>query len=207
MELYIVRHGNTPLQGDVQYPIDPRLTDLGVCQAESLAHRLQNVHFDHIFASPLQRCVQTVAPLCAKTETAVQLMYALLEKGTRANYVGLPFFVLQDICPQLKENTFAFCEKGLPPYETDAQVFERAKQVISYVRSVCKEDDTVLLVAHGTFNNFLIHAALGFAIRDNFNFSQDNTGLSLVRFLVDNGKERTKLAFMNDTTHLNTMKE
>lgn len=205
MELYIVRHGNTPLQGDVQYPIDPRLTDLGVRQAEALARRLQNVHFDRIFASPLQRCVQTVAPLCAKTETAVQLMYALLEKGTRANYIGLPFFVLQGICPQVQENEFACCEDGLPPYEKDEQAFERAKAVLSYVRSVCKEDDTVLLVAHGTFNNFLIHAALGLEPREDFNFSQDNTGLTRIRFLDDNGKQCTKLAFMNDTTHFTNL--
>lgn len=202
MELYIVRHGNTPLQGDVQYPIDPRLTDLGVRQAESLAQRLQNVRFDRIFVSPLQRCVQTVSPLCAKTDMPAELMYALLEKGTRANYIGLPFFVLQGICPQLKENTFAFCENGLPPYEADEQAFERAKQVVAHIRAFCREEDTVLLVAHGTFNNFLIHAALGFEIRDSFNFSQDNTGLTLVRYLEDNGKKRTKLAFMNDTTHL-----
>ena len=201
MELYIVRHGNTPLQGDVQYPLDPRLTELGVCQAEALAYRLQHVRFDRIFASPLQRCVQTIAPLCAKTGLPVQLMYALLEKGTRANYVGLPFFVLQGICPFVWKNEFALCEKGLPAYETDAQAFERAKKVVAYVRSVCNEDDTVLLVAHGTFNNFLIHAALGFEIREDFNFSQDNTGLTLVRFLEDNGKKRTKLVFMNDTTH------
>ncbi len=205
MDLYIVRHGNTPMQGDVQYPIDPRLTDLGVCQAEALALRLQNVHFDRIFASPLQRCVQTIAPLCVKTESAVQLMYALLEKGTRANYTGLPFFVLQGICPTVLENEFAYCEKGLPPYETDVQAFERAKNVIAYIRSVCRQNDTVLLVAHGTFNNFLIHAALGFEPREDFNFSQDNTGLTLVRCLSDNGKERTKLAFMNDTTHLNNL--
>lgn len=205
MELYIVRHGNTPLQGDVQYPLDPRLTDLGVRQAEALAHRLRNVQFDRIFASPLQRCVQTVAPLCAKTENDVQLMYALLEKGTRANYLGLPFFVLQGICPQVKENEFACCENGLPAYETDEQAFERAKKVISYVCSVCKEDETVLLVAHGTFNNFLIHAALRFEPRCDFNFSQDNTGLTLVRFLTDNGKEHTKLSFMNDTTHLQNL--
>ena len=207
MELYIVRHGNTPLQGDVQYPLDPRLTELGEQQAQALALRLQNVHFDRIFASPLQRCVQTVAPLCAKTEMTVQLMYALLEKGTRANYIGLPFFALQGICPTVTENEFAYCENGLPPYEKDEQAFERAKKVIAYIRSVCKQDDTVLLVAHGTFNNFLIHAALGMEPREDFNFSQDNTGLTLVRYLTDNGKRRTKLAFMNDTTHLNTIKE
>lgn len=207
MELYIVRHGNTPSAGDAQYPDDPCLTALGVRQAEALAHRLQNVHFDRIFVSPLQRCVQTAAPLCAKTETAVQLMYALLEKGTKANYTGLPFSVLQGICPQLQDNEFACCENGLPPYETDAQAFERAKTVISYVRSSCNDDETVLFVAHGTFNNFLIHAALRFEPRDDFNFSQDNTGLTLVRFLDDNGKQRTKLSFMNDTTHLNAMKE
>ena len=205
MELYIVRHGNTPLHGDSEYPDDPRLTESGVRQAEAFAIRMQNVRFDRIFASPLQRCVQTVAPLCAKTKTAVQLMYALLEKGTKANYKGLPFSVLQDICPILTENEFAFCENGLPPCETDSQAFERAKEVIAYVRSVCAEDENVLIVAHGTFNNFLIHAALGFAIRDNFNFSQDNTGLTLVRYLIDNGNQRTKLAFMNDTTHLQNL--
>lgn len=205
MELYIVRHGNTPEQGDVQYPIDPRLTELGFRQAEALACRLQGIGFDRIFTSPLQRCLQTVAPLCAKNGTAVQLLYALLEKGTRANYIGLPFFDLKKICPQAEENAFACCEKGLPAYETAQQAYKRAVAVISYVRSVCREDDTVLLVAHGTFNSFLIHAALGFEPREDFNFSQDNTGLTLIRYFEQDGHPHTKLGFMNDTTHLNNV--
>ena len=205
MELYIVRHGNTPSDGDCLFPDDPRLTALGESQAMALSVRLQNVRFDRIFASPLQRCVQTIAPLAQKQNTAVQLLPALLEKGTKANYTGLPFSVLKGICPTLLEHTCTLFEKGLPSFESDETAFERAKAVIAFVRSQCADDDTVLLVAHGTFNNFLIHAALGFTPREDFNFSQDNTGLTLVRYLTDNGKRRTKLAFMNDTTHFSNL--
>lgn len=205
MQLYIVRHGNTPSTGDSQYPDDPRLTELGFRQAQALAHRLSAVQWDHIFVSPLQRCVQTVAPLCEKIKTDVQLMHALLERGTKANYTGLPFSVLQSICPCIKENGFAYCADGLPRDETSEQAFARARAIITHVRTVCGEEDTVLLVAHGTFNNFLILAALGFAIREDFNFSQDNTGLTLIRFLNENGRNHTKLSFMNDTSHFNIM--
>lgn len=202
MELYIVRHGNTPSGAQTE----PPLTQTGEKQAQALAERLLAVHFDHIFTSPLQRCVQTIAPLTAKNGCCVQLLYALLEKGTKANYVGLPFSVLKEICPQLQENTFLPFADGLPQEESDAQALCRAQTVIAYIRATCAQDSTVLLVAHGTFNNFLIHAALNFPLQENFNFSQDNTGLTHISFLHEDNCIRTKLRFMNDTTHFSILR-
>lgn len=202
MELYIVRHGNTPSQPAEHERHDPPLTELGKRQALALAQRLADVRFDRIFVSPLQRCVATAGYVNAIQNTQAELLHAMLEKGTKANYYGLPFSCLSGYCGSLCENRFAEYADGLPETETDEQTFERAKAVIRYVKNECAADSTVLLVAHGTFNNFLIHAALGFNLHEHFNFSQDNTGLTLVQYLENNGQPHTKLRFMNDTAHL-----
>ncbi|MBQ3086708.1 MAG: histidine phosphatase family protein [Clostridia bacterium] len=202
MKLYIVRHGNTPSQPALAELHDPPLSELGHKQAQALAQRLKDVCFDRIYTSPLQRCVATAGYVNAIQGTQAQIVNAMLEKGTKANDCGLPFSCLLHLCGFLCENRLTEYACGLPDTETDEQALARAKSVIRYVRHEHTDESAVLLVAHGTFNNFLIHAALDFPLREHFNFSQDNTGLTLVEYLEDHGQAHTKLRFMNDTAHL-----
>ena len=59
--IYIIRHGKTEmnkanvLQGRSNHP----LNDEGILQAKTAADRLKDIHFDHVFSSPLTRAVQT----------------------------------------------------------------------------------------------------------------------------------------------------
>lgn len=61
MKLTVARHGQTEenLAGIVQGHLQGRLTKKGIGQAESLAVRLRDNHFDHIYSSDLDRCVDT----------------------------------------------------------------------------------------------------------------------------------------------------
>lgn len=83
--------------------------------------------------------------------------------------------------------------------ETAASAYNRALQVIQTLKNRFTADERVILFAHGTFNNYLINAAIGFPVRDDFNFCQENTGLTCIKFLPDG---RTKIEFSNDYCHL-----
>ncbi len=61
MQLYIIRHGQTVWNaaGKLQGRTDIELNQNGIDAAKDLGRRLQDVHFDKIFSSPLKRAVHT----------------------------------------------------------------------------------------------------------------------------------------------------
>ncbi len=64
--IYIIRHGKTELnkanvlQGRSNHP----LNEEGVEQAKKAAENLREIHFDHVFSSPLIRAVETAEIVC-----------------------------------------------------------------------------------------------------------------------------------------------
>ena len=88
--------------------------------------------------------------------------------------------------------------------ETTEEAYIRAKNVIDTVMSRFKNDERIIVFAHGTFNNYLINAAIGFPVRDDFNFCQENTGLTCIKFMPDG---KTKIEFANDYCHLSPLGE
>ncbi len=83
--------------------------------------------------------------------------------------------------------------------ETSRQAYERAVKAISSLKERYRGDEKIILFAHGTFNNHLISAAFGFPVRADFNFCQENTGLTCIKFMPDG---HTKAEFVNDYCHL-----
>lgn len=83
--------------------------------------------------------------------------------------------------------------------ETTEDAYIRAKNVIETIKNRFRADERVIIFAHGTFNNYLTNAAIGFPVRDDFNFCQENTGLTCIKFLLDG---KTKIEFANDYCHL-----
>lgn len=83
--------------------------------------------------------------------------------------------------------------------ETKEEAYIRAKNITDRLKDEFVNDEKIIIFAHGTFNNYLINAAIGFPVRDDFNFCQENTGLTCIKFLPDG---RTKIEFSNDYCHL-----
>lgn len=88
--------------------------------------------------------------------------------------------------------------------EASPEAYERAKNAIKKIKERFQNDERVIVFAHGTFNNHLISAALGFPVRADFNFCQENTGLTCIKFMPDGN---TKAEFINDYCHLNSLDE
>ena len=84
--LYIIRHGKTEmnranlLQGRSDIP----LNEEGILQAQEASDSLRDVHFNHVFSSPLSRALQTariVAPQADPTvdERLIEMDYGQYE--------------------------------------------------------------------------------------------------------------------------------
>lgn len=85
------------------------------------------------------------------------------------------------------------------------EVQKRAKNVVAEIREKYGDKENVIAFAHGTFNNHFIKAACGITSGEDFNFCQENTGVTIVRFVIDNGQPRIKLELANDARHLENL--
>ena len=198
MYLYIIRHGETygNLNGDGFTETD--LTDNGLNQAFLLGERFKDERIDAIYTSNLIRAVKTGGEIHKYHKHAnFNIFTSLMEKGTDKDYAGLPDDVLLNIVPE------AIVRERVPLGEEDQQkALERAKRVINSILSENDDNSNIVIVAHGMFNTYLILAATGLGLIPDFNFSQNNTGVTLIRYLYEDGVKKTKLTYVNDCSHL-----
>jgi len=198
MYLYIIRHGETygNLNGDGFTETD--LTENGINQAKLLGKRFKDEKIDVIYTSALIRSIKTGKEIYEYHKNAgFNIFTTLMEKGTDKDYIGLPDAELKQIVPD------AIIRERTPLGEEDQQkALERAKKVINTIIFENSDDSNIVIVAHGMFNTYLILAATGLGLIPDFNFSQNNTGVTLIRYLYEDGVKKTKLTYLNDCSHL-----
>ena len=201
MKLYIIRHGETfgNLNGDGFSETD--LTPKGERQIALLGERFKEENIDKFYVSPLVRAVKTANAVREYHKNKPIIIDSLLlEKGTEPDYIGLPDEEIKKLCPDAEIN------RRLPlGAEDDLKAYNRAKEIIDKIKAENDFESTVVLIAHGTFNSYLVLAALDFPLKENFNFSHVNTGVSLVQTIKENGVIKTKLKFLNDYSHLDEL--
>lgn len=201
MKLYIIRHGETfgNLNGDGFSETD--LTPKGERQIALLGERFKDENIDKFYVSPLVRAVKTAnAVRKYHKNTPIIIDTLLLEKGTEPDYTGLPDEEIKKLCPDAEIN------HRIPlGEENDEKAYCRAKEIIEKIKAENDFESTVVIIAHGTFNSYLVLAALDFPFKENFNFSHVNTGVSLVQTIKENGVIKTKLKFLNDYSHLDEL--
>lgn len=117
----------------------------------------------------------------------------------RAVQTATPLAELQKTPITVLENLY---EVGAFGDESLEEVQERAKNIVREIREKYGDKENVIAFAHGTFNNHFIKAACGITSGEDFNFCQENTGVTIVRFIIDNGQSRIKLELANDARHL-----
>ncbi len=219
MELYITRHGETwnNLSDDEKALMDgmptnelrqdPSLTPKGREQARLLGERLSECRFDAIFSSPLLRAVDTAHEIAvSQTDKRIELLPELVEYGT-LGYAGHPIIELKKSYPDVSLHMETPTPTGgntiITEPEDDARVVLRARRCIDYIRDRFKNGERVLVIAHGTYNNFLIAAALGLD-NNTFDFCQENTGLTKIKYYTQgvNHWGDARLSYANDTSHL-----
>jgi probable phosphomutase (TIGR03848 family) len=94
--LFLIRHGLTAQTGKILYGQVPgvELDHRGRAQAEDLARRLEPVRLTALYSSPLERCVQTVAPLAQAKRLPIVQRTELIEMDA-GTWTGKPLPVLR----------------------------------------------------------------------------------------------------------------
>jgi probable phosphoglycerate mutase len=89
MELLLIRHAEPVRVGPGEagdQPVDPALTERGVEQAGRLAEWFARESIDHVLSSPMQRAIQTAAPLAAAQGLETEIVEGLVEYDAKADH-------------------------------------------------------------------------------------------------------------------------
>jgi broad specificity phosphatase PhoE len=198
--VFLVRHGATQLTQENRFAgaTDVPLADEGRTQARHLAARLAKDSIVAVYASPLNRTMETARILAKPHGLEVtardclrEMSHGHWEQMTRA-----------DVEKQYPEEYTAWEED---PYtfapvdgETGLAVTARAlPELLSIVRT--HPDQHVLIVSHKATIRLLLSSILGFdprAYRDHL--EQSPTALNIIDF---RGPQHARLALFNDTSH------
>ena len=169
--LYIVRHGESDwntqkiIQG---HNSKSALTEKGREQAQGLAEKLRDIHFDAVFSSDLLRAKQTAEIIALEKNLAVKTTELLRERNF-GKYEGQPWGSDNEIIELLaKYHTLTDEQKsGIEQdgVETNEQMLSR---FITFVREIAAGyiGQTVLVITHGgIIARILVHLGWSSGLR------------------------------------------
>ena len=186
MELLLTRHGQTTsnVEGRIQGHAHSDLTPLGIRQAERLASRVRDERIDAVYASDLQRTMDTAAIVLGDRQLPVRPDPAWREISFGA-WEGL----LSEEVPLRYPEEYARREADKariapPGGESLAQVQERVAAAVTRLRAE-HAGETVLVVTHGGVLRLLACWLLGLPLNGYWPLAAGNCGLSRVTWKKD----------------------
>jgi broad specificity phosphatase PhoE len=162
--IYYVRHGETVwnAEGRRQGYGDSPLTEAGIKQAEELAQRFKDVHFDAVFSSDLLRAHRTAQIIVQERELAIELKEVLRERNYGI-HEGTPEALyaeaMKDFNAYLETLSDAEKFEAQPPdgVESEASAVGRFTTFIREI-AILYPGKTILVAGHGTIlSRFLVH--------------------------------------------------
>ena len=146
MNIWVTRHGQTRLNQAklMQGLTDEPLNEVGIEQAERARARIGPIRFDAVYASPLQRAIQTASIIGGVESSEIILDERIIEadfgKYEQMPYSGMgPAMTLYWVCPEIFP-----CPKTV---ETISQMVKRSSAFLKELEQ--KEYENVLVVCHG----------------------------------------------------------
>ncbi len=162
LKIYLARHGQDMdnAKGILNGRRNEPLSDKGVEQANEVAGKIKQtgIHFDHVYASPLQRAYKTAEII---TDTIginkPEILPDLIERDFGI-MTGKSQSSIKDSCAPDIMQTDTICYFLSPEgAETFPQLMERAKTVLAQIK-VRHKDGNILLVTHGDFGKMIYTA-------------------------------------------------
>ena len=210
----IVRHGESTynLERRFQGLLDKSvLTERGLSQAVSTGKALQDLSFDLVCSSPLQRARQTTDAIVGELNGAGQSVAIhpspLLKEIALYSWEGLTFDEIRDRHP---EDYAVWRQRPHDLRMGDCyplrDLWQQAREFWQWLGSqpLDPEDGqpaTVLIVAHSGINRALVGTALGLEAPTYQQFGMNNCSISILNFL--NGlDERAQVESLNLTSHV-----
>lgn len=146
MKIWITRHGQTDLNKEqlMQGLTDIPLNATGIVQAKRAHKTLEGIHFDAVYASPLQRAIQTASLMAGIPEKDVKVDSRIIEvnfgdyegkKYTRLGFKMTSYWLLPEVLPNPKS------------VESIDSMVKRSQSFLKEIEK--KEYENVLIVCHG----------------------------------------------------------
>lgn len=206
-EIYLIRHGDAlPAPAELQ-PGDydaQSLSALGRRQAQALAARLRDVHFDALYTSPLLRTRQTAAPLAELLGLPVETVTDLREIALGPIGPALPEGATPDemaahLRDRLRDIALRAGETGSwssIPGSEESRSFRARVTAAHDALAARHPGGRIACFGHGGTIN--AYAAVVLGLDRDFFFPVANTAISIVRA---KGERRVVLS-LNDVCHL-----
>jgi len=201
LRLVLVRHGETESnrQGLALGRADVPLNDLGRKQAGRVAAALSAAPLLAVYASPLQRTVDTAMPIAAAHDLPVTIEPAFIEMDV-GEVEGLTFAELRERYPALLEK-WASADgplRAMPGGERLLDVQQRATEAVRAI-SDRHADGAVCVVSH----NFVILSLLADALAlDLASFRRLRHAVGAITTLELRAGRQPRVLRLNDTCHL-----
>ncbi|MEX2246676.1 MAG: histidine phosphatase family protein [Dehalococcoidia bacterium] len=202
-ELLLVRHGQQDVDrdGPVGDWVDPPLSDLGRSQARLVGMRFSTERIDAVYASPLQRALETgreiarhhrLDPIVIEDLREVGIFRDIPPDRHAVDYVGV------QLLAGIRERMINEKKWDVYPYSESTHEFR--KRIINAVEAIiiAHAGERVAIACHGGVINAYISHVIG-SPYDMF-FQPAHTSVNIVAA----GQGRRALHVLNDTHHLHT---
>ena len=215
MRLFLVRHGLSSFnkKGLIQGRIDESyLTDEGFNQAKLTGNILNEINFDQIYSSPLQRAADTAKEIekCLKENININYDKNLLEVDLY-KWSGL---TSKDIKTKYSESYLIWKNdpeklelknKNNITYKPIQDLFEQAKDFFQNLKeeNKKKKDQNILIIAHNAILRCLILYLLKKPTKGFRKIRLDNASISIINISESQTSFTTQLECLNQTSHLN----
>ncbi len=197
--LYLIRHGRTEwnrlwrIQGDLDVPLDEE----GRRQAGALAKALEAVPLRMVYASPMQRAVETASAIAAGHGLPLQLDPRLKERNW-GQYQGMRREEAALAYAEAEADLRADPRSARPPGgESFIELTERSEAALREI--VAKEEGAIAVVCHGGTIVAGLMALLGLDSWPRTRFVIDNASISLLDVTPDG---RVVTHYINRCDHL-----
>jgi len=200
--LVIVRHGRTAWNREVRFRgrMDLPLDEVGLNQAEAAARAVfaRWPSLAAIYSSPLQRAVQTAAPLAAACGLAVQAHEALLDVDYGEWTGRTPAEVEASDPERYRLWLSAPHELVFPGGDSLPRLQERLRLLLAELEGR-HDGQIVALVSHQLVNRVLLATLLDLPLAFYWRIGQDNAAVNFAQYKAGVGQ----VLLLNDTCHLN----
>lgn len=156
MRLILVRHGK-PDETQTQRAHDPSLASIGQTQANAVAKILARETITHIVSSPLQRAMDTAAPLAESTGLPVQVLHGWAEADRSATR----YRSMETLKAQGPQEWQRFLQDPITYLGADPDTFRREVLAALDATIHLAPQGTVAVFTHGMPINLVLAHVLG----------------------------------------------
>ncbi|MBI3876467.1 MAG: histidine phosphatase family protein [Verrucomicrobia bacterium] len=195
-KLYLLRHGEVETRYHRIFGgrIDMELSPRGHEQARTLAEWLRTVHFNAIYASPMKRAQQTLAPLQHQYPAPTHTLADLREVDF-GEWTGLSW---QQVHDKYKVSAFEWLEllerAAIPNAESTRQLRARVEPCLRKILAECP-GQTVAVVCHGGVIRMLLAILLQLPVPKLAHFDIEYASVTAVECLA----HRAEVELLNFT--------